>query len=140
MGYCDGREVNQNKSGTLGEGNKFMSIDGLNHRRHKKTGYICYSLPEGWKELKINMNIDGLDNEPVLIVENPKNREISEMEIENIIESAEIWDFMYDNSLRYISDEDLATYITDFMHNHCLSQTDFIPHAELKQYIAERAK
>ena len=140
VGRCDGSEVNQSKSGTLAEGNKFKSIDGLNSRRQTKDGFICYSLPEGWRKLEIDVKIDNIENEPMLIVENPKNRPISNSEIEQIIDNCEIEDFLYDNNLYSISDEDLYSIITDFMHLNCLSKTDKVPGNLLKTHIKEQVK
>lgn len=136
---CDGKEVNQNKSGTLGEGNKFISIDGKNERRQTKTGYICYSLPEGWKVLEVGVNIDGIDNEPKLIVENPKNREISQSELNSIIEKCGVEQFLRDNKIR-VDDEVVEKLITEFMHLNCLSSTDYVPPLGLTSYIQSHIK
>lgn len=139
LGVCDGVEVNQSKGGTLAEGNTFISIDGLNERRQTKEGFLCYSLPEGWKKLEVSVKIDNLENEPLLIVENPKNREISESEIDKIIEDCEIEDYLSDFSLS-ISEEELFEIIVDFMHSNCLSKTDFVSRDMLKSYIKSKCK
>lgn len=134
-GVCDGIDVNQSKSGTLAEGNTFISIDGLNYRRSTKIGFICYSLPEGWKDLRLYVNIDGIENEPVLLIENPKNRVISNEEIEQIIEYCNIEDYLMEIHLSYISDEELYSAIIDFMHQNCLNKTDKVSSSALKSYL-----
>ncbi len=134
IGLYNGVEINQSKSGTLGEGNKFISIDGLNQRRQTKSGYICYSLPEGWQKLEIRVNIDGLENEPMLIVENPKNRVLSNEELKSIIVSTDIKSCLRDEHIS-LSDEELYGLITDFMHLNCLSKTDYVSQDGLLSYI-----
>lgn len=129
----DDKEIVESFSGVLAEG--YPSINGVNFRRSLKTGYICYYVEEGWKKINISVNIDGLENEPYLIVENPKNRIIGDEEISNIIEQCEIDNFMYTNGLNYVSKSDLARIITDFMHLNCISKGDIVPSEGLQKYI-----
>ena len=134
---CDGKEILESKSGTLGEGNKFISIDGKNERRQTKMGFLCYSVPENWKVIEVKVNIDGIDNEPKLIVENPKNRVISQVELEQIIEKCNVKEVLKDANLRP-NDDELYKVITDFMHLNCLSKTDYVPPQGLSKYIQEQ--
>lgn len=136
---CDGKEILESKSGTLGEGNKFISIDGKNERRQTKTGFICYSVPENWKVIEVKVNIDGIDNEPKLIVENPKNREISQSELNTIIEKCGVNQFLRDNDIR-VDDDVIEELITEFMHLNCLSSTDYVPPKGLTSYIQSHVK
>lgn len=139
-GICDGVEVLQSKSGAIAEPEVFPVLDGTNYRRSTKEGYICYSLPDGWKKLELDVNIDNVDGEPLLIIENPKNRPISEEELDSIIEKCGIDDFLYDADLSSVSDEDLYRVIRDFMHKNALSKTDYVPPQGLQVYIREQFK
>lgn len=70
VAFVDNKEVPESFSGVLAEG--FYSINGLNTKNIVKTGYLCYYVDEGWKEINVAVNIDGLENEPYLFVKNSK--------------------------------------------------------------------
>lgn len=131
-GYLDGIEKASNLT-VVSDGNS-IPIETVLQSRQTHIGHLGYSLQEGWKELKIVVNIDGVEDEPYIHVENPKNRTISKDEINSIIVDCSIEDFMYENKLN-ISDEQLYIIIEDFMHSYKLSKGDFIPHEVLKNYI-----
>lgn len=137
MGSYNGQLISPNMSGLISD-RKYKSIDGNNYRRKTKEGYLCYSLPKGWKYFSVILNIDNIEEvegEPVLFVENPKNREIKEEELLKIREDNKIDDFLYDNNLGYLSEEEINNCIINFMHQNCLSKLDRVPKSELKDFI-----
>lgn len=137
MGNYNGQIISPNMGGFLA-GNKYKSIDGRNNRRQTTQGYLCYSLPTGWKYLSVILNIDNIEEvegEPILFVENPKNRQIKEEELLKIREENQIDDFLYDNKLGYLSEEEINNCIISFMHQNCLSKLDRVPKSELKDFI-----
>lgn len=131
--YLDGDLINPSYSGVLAE--NFTSLEGSNKRKSSRDGYLAYNVPQGWKKLVIDIGIDGLENEPVLCIENPKNRNISEDELKKIWETYEINDFLYENDLGYLDDEDINACIVDFMHKNCLDRHDYIPIQKLNEEI-----
>lgn len=139
MGNYNGEIISPNMSALVADVNsKYKSMDGSNPRRQVKEGYVCYSLPIGWKHLTIILNIDDMETvegEPVLVVENPKNREILEDEILKIREENGIDDFLISNKLGHFSDESINNCIIDFMHINCISKMDRVPKSELKDYL-----
>lgn len=131
--YLDGNLIDISRSGILAEG--LTSLEGSNKRKSFRDGYLAYYVPQGWKKLVIDIGLDGLENEPILCIENPKNRNISDEELDEIWEMYGINDFLYENDLGYLNDEDINACITDFMHKNCLDRHDYIPIQKLNEEI-----
>lgn len=125
--YLNNELIAPSLSGVLAE--SLPSIDGLVLKGSTKSGVVCYQLNEDWRNLKIELDIDMKDseNEPVLLIENPKNRSISEDELDEIKEKYDL-DAGIDDSI-------LDKLIVDFMHTNALSKNDFISKKDLEKFI-----
>lgn len=131
--YLDGESIGVSRSGILAEG--LTSLEGLVQRKSSRNGFLAYYVPSDWKELQIDLGIDNLDNEGTLYIENPKNRIISDDELSLIWEKYDILDFLYDNDLEYLSDDEINSYIIDFMHSFSIDRHDIFSLNDLYDYV-----